>query len=133
MHDIQHDSSKDQDSLGPLLEIYEFGPFRLERAERKLFRGSEIVALTPKAFDALCLLVRNSGHLIEKEDLIRMLWPDTFVEEGSLSNNIFLLRKVLGQRCCLHRNDSQVVTGSSAPFGSCQNQCPGVGREGCRN
>jgi DNA-binding winged helix-turn-helix (wHTH) protein len=78
-------------------EIYEFGPFRLEPAERKLLCGGEVVALTPKAFDTLYLLVRNSGRLIEKEDLIRMLWPDTFVEEGSLSNNIFLLRKALGE------------------------------------
>lgn len=78
-------------------QIYEFGPFRLEPAERKLLRGSEDLVLTPKAFDTLVLLVRNSGHLLEKEELIRMLWPDTFVEEGSLSNNIFLLRKALGE------------------------------------
>ena len=77
--------------------LYEFGAFRLDPAERKLMRGNEIVALTPKAFDTLLLLVRNSGHLMEKEELIGMLWPDTFVEEGSLSNNIFLLRKALGE------------------------------------
>ena len=53
--------------------------------------------LTPKAFDTLVLLVRNSGHLLEKDELISTLWPDTFVEEGSLSNNIFLLRKALGE------------------------------------
>ncbi len=79
------------------LRLYEFGPFRLDPAERKLLRGNEIVALTPKAFDTLLLLVRNSGHLLEKDDLISMLWPNTFVEEGSLSNNIFLLRKALGE------------------------------------
>jgi DNA-binding winged helix-turn-helix (wHTH) protein len=62
-----------------------------------LLRGNEIVALTPKAFDTLHLLVRNSGRLLEKDDLIRILWPDTFVEEGSLSNHIFLLRKALGE------------------------------------
>ena len=77
-------------------EFYEFGTFRLEPNERRLLRGDEIVALTPKAFDTLHLLVRNGGHLLEKDELIRMLWPDTFVEEGSLSNNIFLLRKALG-------------------------------------
>src|SRR5579863_9318909 len=71
-------------------------PFRLEPDERRLLRGDEIVALTPKAFDTLHLLVRNSGHLLEKDELIKMLWPDTFVEEGSLSNNVFLLRKALG-------------------------------------
>jgi DNA-binding winged helix-turn-helix (wHTH) protein len=79
------------------LRLYEFGPFRLDPAERKLLRGNEIVALTPKAFDTLHLLVKNSGHLLEKDHLIAMLWPDTFVEEGSLSNNIFLLRKALGE------------------------------------
>jgi len=79
------------------MRLYEFGPFRLDPAERKLLRGNEIVALTPKAFDTLHLLVRNSGRVLEKDELISMLWPDTFVEEGSLSNHIFLLRKALGE------------------------------------
>ena len=74
-------------------EIYEFGPFRLEPAEHKLSRGDDLVALTPKVFD---MLVRNNGHLIEKDELIRSLWPDAFVEEGNLSNNVFVLRKALG-------------------------------------
>lgn len=78
-------------------QFYEFGQYRLDPAERKLLRGNEIVTLTPKAFDTLVFLVRNSGHLLEKDELIRMLWPDTFVEDGSLSNNIFLLRKALGE------------------------------------
>jgi eukaryotic-like serine/threonine-protein kinase len=78
-------------------ELYEFGQFRLDPTERKLLRGNEIVVLTPKAFDTLLLLVRNSGHLLKKDELITMLWPDSFVEEGSLSNNIFLLRKALGE------------------------------------
>ena len=77
-------------------EIYEFGPFRLEPAEHKLLRGCEVVALTPKVFDMLVMLVRNNGHLLEKDELIRSLWPDSFVEEGNLSNNIFVLRKALG-------------------------------------
>jgi TolB-like protein/DNA-binding winged helix-turn-helix (wHTH) protein/Tfp pilus assembly protein PilF len=78
-------------------QIYEFGPFRLEPAERKLLRGREIVELTPKAFDTLLLLVRNSGRLLDKDELISRVWPETFVEEGSLSNNIFVLRKALGE------------------------------------
>jgi TolB-like protein/DNA-binding winged helix-turn-helix (wHTH) protein/Tfp pilus assembly protein PilF len=78
-------------------EFYEFGHFRLDPAERKLLRGNEIVALTPKTFDTLVILVRNSGHLLERDDLVKMLWPDSFVEEGSLSNNVFLLRKALGE------------------------------------
>ena len=79
------------------LRIYEFGPFHLDPSERKLLRANEIVALTPRAFDTLHLLVRNSGRVMDKDELIRMLWPDTFVEEGSLSNHIFLLRKALGE------------------------------------
>ena len=79
------------------LRLYEFGRFRLDPTERILLRGNEIVPLTPKAFDTLYLLVRNSGHLLEKDEMIRALWPDTFIEEGSLSNNIFLLRKALGE------------------------------------
>src|SRR5262249_5008227 len=78
-------------------ELYEFGPFRLEPAERKLLRGNEVIALTPKAFDTLVVLVRNSGHLLEKDELIQMLWPDSFVEEGNLTSNVSLLRKALGQ------------------------------------
>jgi len=77
--------------------LYEFGPFRLDPAERKLWRGTELVVLTPKAFDTLYLLVRNSGRVLEKDDLTSFLWPDTFVEEGSLTNHIFLLRKALGE------------------------------------
>jgi len=77
-------------------EIYEFGPFRLEPAERKLLRGCEVVALTPKVFDMLVMLVRKNGHLMEKDELIQLLWPDSFVEEGNLSNNVFVLRKALG-------------------------------------
>jgi TolB-like protein/DNA-binding winged helix-turn-helix (wHTH) protein/Tfp pilus assembly protein PilF len=77
--------------------LYEFGPYLLDPSERKLCRGDEIVALPPKAFDTLLLMVRNSGRLMEKGELIETLWPDSFVEEGSLSNNVFLLRKALGE------------------------------------
>ena len=78
-------------------QIYAFGPFCLNPSERKLLRGNEIVPLMPKTFDTLVVLVQNNGHLLEKDELLRILWPNTFVEEGSLSNNIFLLRKALGE------------------------------------
>jgi DNA-binding winged helix-turn-helix (wHTH) protein/Tol biopolymer transport system component len=78
-------------------QLYEFGSFRLDPVERKLLRGTEMVALTPKAFDTLFLLLRNRGRVLEKDELITTLWPGTFVEEGSLSNHIFLLRKALGE------------------------------------
>jgi DNA-binding winged helix-turn-helix (wHTH) protein/TolB-like protein/Flp pilus assembly protein TadD len=75
--------------------LYEFGRFRLDPEERLLLRDEEIVPLTPKAFDLLLALVENSGHLLEKEELMQRLWPDSFVEEGSLAQNVSLLRKTL--------------------------------------
>jgi TolB-like protein/DNA-binding winged helix-turn-helix (wHTH) protein/Tfp pilus assembly protein PilF len=78
-------------------QIYQFGPYRLDPDERTLLRGNEVLTLPPKAFDTLVLLVRSSGHLMGKDELISTLWPDSFVEEGSLSNSIFILRKALGE------------------------------------
>jgi DNA-binding winged helix-turn-helix (wHTH) protein/TolB-like protein/Tfp pilus assembly protein PilF len=75
---------------------YEFGPFQLDIAERSLLREGRPVALTPKVFDLLEVLVRNSGHLVEKDELIKQVWPDSFVEEGNLNRNVSILRKVLG-------------------------------------
>jgi DNA-binding winged helix-turn-helix (wHTH) protein/TolB-like protein/Flp pilus assembly protein TadD len=77
-------------------QIYEFGPFRLDPAEHILLREGKLVSLTPKAFETLAVLVENNGHLIEKEELIRRVWPDTIVEEGNLNNVIYMLRKALG-------------------------------------
>ena len=75
--------------------LYEFGPFRLDAAERTLLRNGVPVPLTPKAFDTLLVLVENSGHLLDKDDLMRRVWPETFVEEGGLTRNISSLRKAL--------------------------------------
>ncbi|HEY8165548.1 MAG TPA: winged helix-turn-helix domain-containing protein [Gemmatimonadaceae bacterium] len=77
--------------------LYEFVSFLLDPAERRLLRKGEPVALTPKCFDLLVVLVENSGHLLEKSDLIERVWPDQFVEEGSLSFNVSELRKALGE------------------------------------
>ncbi len=81
----------------PSKHLHEFGPFRLNAKERLLLNEGEIVPLTPKAFDMLLALVENSGHLLEKNELMQRLWPDSFVEEGSLAQNISLLRKALGE------------------------------------
>ena len=78
--------------------LYEFGPFRLDTEERLLLRDGKPISLTPKAFETLIALVRRSGHLVEKELLLKEVWPETFVEEANLTQNIFTLRKVLGQR-----------------------------------
>ena len=76
--------------------IYEFGHFRLDAAEHVLRRDGEAVAVPPKAFALLLVLVERHGHLLEKEELLKLTWPDTFVEEANLSYNISLLRKALG-------------------------------------
>ena len=75
--------------------LYEFGPFRLEPAEHLLLRDGQVIPLAPKVFDTLLVLVQNSGHLVDKDELLRRVWPDTFVEEGNLTKNIFALRKIL--------------------------------------
>jgi len=76
--------------------VYLFGPFRLDPMERLLVRDGETIPLTGKAFDTLLLLVQNSGHALEKDELLKAVWPDTFVEEGNLTQNIWLVRKALG-------------------------------------
>ena len=76
--------------------LYEFGPYRLLPQERLLLRDGEPVALTPKAFETLVALVRRAGHLADKDELLKEVWPDSFVEESNLAQNIFLLRRVLG-------------------------------------
>jgi DNA-binding winged helix-turn-helix (wHTH) protein len=78
--------------------FYEFGDFRLDISERLLLRGETPVRLPPEVFDTLRVLVQNSGRLLEKEDLLRRVWPDTFVEENNLNKSISLLRKTFGER-----------------------------------
>jgi Tol biopolymer transport system component/DNA-binding winged helix-turn-helix (wHTH) protein len=77
--------------------FYEFGPFRINTADRLLLRGNEVVPLTPKAYETLLALVESRGRVLEKEALMKTLWPNTFVEEGSLSQNVSLLRRALGE------------------------------------
>ncbi len=77
--------------------FYEFGPFRLDARERVLLRGPNAVPLTPKVFDILLALVERGGHIVEKDDLMKRVWPDSFVEEGNLTQNVSLLRKALGE------------------------------------
>ncbi len=76
--------------------FFEFGEYRLDPAEHQLLRDGKVIALTPKAFETLRLLVENSGHLLEKDRLMEMLWADSFVEEGNLADNISKIRQALG-------------------------------------
>lgn len=77
-------------------KLFEFGRFRLDAEQRLLLRDGEVVPLAPKALDTLLALVESQGAVLQKEDVIKKVWPDTFVEEGSLAQNISILRKVLG-------------------------------------
>ncbi len=79
------------------LTVYEFGPFRLDIAERRLTRGGRPVALRGKAFDLLAVLVTNSGRLLRKDELMRALWPDRVVEENNLTVAMSALRKALSE------------------------------------
>ncbi len=76
--------------------FYVFGVFRIDVTDRVLLGEKGPVPLTPKAFDLLLFLVENSGRLLDKEELMKEVWPDSFVEENNLAQNISTLRKVLG-------------------------------------
>src|SRR4030095_3827889 len=76
--------------------FYEFGPFRIDCAERVRWRDGRLVHLTGKAFDVLLALAERSGHIVERDELIEKVWPDCFVEEGNLTVTISMLRKGLG-------------------------------------
>jgi DNA-binding winged helix-turn-helix (wHTH) protein/TolB-like protein/Tfp pilus assembly protein PilF len=77
--------------------IYEFGPFRLDAQRRLLLRDGQLVKLFPKEFDTLLALVEKSGQDVKKEELMRRIWPDSFVEDSNLTTNISHLRKALGE------------------------------------
>jgi pimeloyl-ACP methyl ester carboxylesterase/DNA-binding winged helix-turn-helix (wHTH) protein len=79
-------------------QIYRFGPFRLEVAERRLLRNGEPIPLRLKVFDTLRVLIENAGRLVTKEELLQAIWPDTAVEENNLNHNVSVLRKLLGER-----------------------------------
>ena len=81
----------------PLGKVLMFGRFRLDRGQRLLWAGEQIRPLEPKVFDTLLALVEAQGRLMSKEELLARVWPDTFVEEGSLARNISTLRKLLGE------------------------------------
>ena len=77
--------------------FYLFGAFRIDVIERVLFGERGAVPLTPKVFDTLLLLVENNNHVLGKQELIERIWPDSFVEDNNLAQNISILRKALGQ------------------------------------
>jgi DNA-binding winged helix-turn-helix (wHTH) protein/TolB-like protein len=83
--------------------VYEFGAFRLDPVERVLMRDDSPVPLTPKLFDTLTVLIRNSGHTVTKDELMTLVWPNTFVDEGTLTRTVSRLRRALGEETNGHR------------------------------
>ncbi len=83
--------------------LYEFGPYRLDPGRKLLLRNGEPVALTSKALEILLVLVERSEHLVTKDELMKEVWPNTFVEEANLSQHISMVRKALGETPQDHR------------------------------
>ncbi len=82
---------------GEFKHSYLFKSFRLNVAERQLLRNNMPISLTPKAFDVLAFLVKQNGHLVEKDELLKQVWADSFVEEANIARIIHTLRKILGE------------------------------------
>ena len=76
--------------------LYIFGAFRIDVSDRVLFGESGAMPLTPKAFDTLLYLVENNGRVLTRDEIMTEVWPDSFVEENNLAQNISILRKALG-------------------------------------
>ena len=78
-------------------KFYEFSTFRIDAQEKILSRAGERIPLTPKAFETLLILIERHGHIVEKNELMQMVWPDATVEENNLNQNISTIRKALGE------------------------------------
>jgi eukaryotic-like serine/threonine-protein kinase len=78
-------------------DVFDFDDFRLDAVERILRRGGAVVPLTPRVFDTLLYFVRHHGRVLEKDELMREIWPDAIVEENNLTQNVSTLRQALGQ------------------------------------
>src|SRR5580693_8531577 len=89
----QSDGKDPANAMTP--EVYLFGPYRLDISERILLSGEQTVPLSPKAIETLIALVRRHGRVVTKEELLQTVWPDTFIEEGVLAQNVLTLRKAL--------------------------------------
>src|SRR5690242_127010 len=81
----------------PVRRFYLFDGFRVDASERLIFKDNRELSLTPKVFDTLLVLLENSSHVLTKKELMEQVWPDSFVEENNLAQNISILRKALGE------------------------------------
>jgi DNA-binding winged helix-turn-helix (wHTH) protein len=80
----------------PINQLYKFGQFCLDVSERVLIRDGRVVPLSPKLFDTLLVFIENRGRILGKDELMQMIWPNTFVEESNLTHNISQIRRALG-------------------------------------
>src|SRR6516162_8815816 len=105
--------------------LYQFGEFRVDTAERVLFRENEPIFLPPKVYDTLLILISNAGHTLEKEYLLRELWPDTFVVEGNLAenNSLFSKTKSFLPGCPPSQKCQATTHGGDIPFQECVRHC----------
>src|SRR5215831_8669079 len=94
--------------------FFHFGEFSVDTEQKVLFRAGTPIALTPKVFDTLLALIENSGRIIEKNELMNRLWPNTFVEEANLAYNIQQLRKCLGDNARLPQKIETVEIGRAS-------------------
>src|SRR5262245_27797447 len=85
-------------SSHPVRHFYDFGPFRLDLEEKLLSYEGETLALAPKVFETLVLLIENKGRILKKDEMMKTLWPDRHVEESNLTQNIFMLRKIFSEK-----------------------------------
>src|ERR1044072_1462552 len=83
--------------------FYEFGPFRIDLERYLLLRDGKAIQVSPKVLETLIFLVEHRGSVVKKDEILSRVWPDTFVEESNLAQNIFLLRKALGEEKKEHR------------------------------
>jgi TolB-like protein/DNA-binding winged helix-turn-helix (wHTH) protein len=90
-------------SFKPPDRLYEFGSYRVDAVKRVLLRDGEPVPVTSKVFETLLVLIERSGQVLQKDELMKALWPDTIVEENNLTQQISMLRKALGERAGDHR------------------------------
>src|SRR5215217_390063 len=83
--------------------FYAFDSFLVDTAKTVLLEGERVVSLTPKAFELLLVLVQQPGRVLKKEELLELVWANTFVDENNLPRNISALRKALGEEPTEHK------------------------------
>ena len=112
--------------------FYRFGEYEVDSARRLLLRNGERVTLTPKAFHVLLSLLERHGEVVSKDELLRIVWPDTVVEEISLTRNISVLRKTLGEKPDEH-NYIVTVPGTGYRFVAAVERADGPGGDVSEN